>query len=362
LHLTERNIDTPFWIIELDAEGRLSRVYDKRAQREILPDGQLANRLVVFEDKPLNFDAWDIDPFFASKSRETQFLEANAPAETPRAEGVDRLVGARVLERGPVRGVVELRWRVGERTRISQRLTVYAHVPRIDFVTEVDWQERQSLLKVGFPTRIRNRRATYDIQFGTIDRPTHRNTSWEEAAFEVPAQRWADLSDASSGVALLADCKHGFSVHEDTLWLSLLKGGIDPDPNADRGLHHFTYALLPHGPGLQEVRRSAYALTRPLLGIREPAHVGHLSGRFSLADCEDENVVVETAKWAEDEDALVLRVYEAGGGARRAALQVGGSPSGIAEVDLLERNPRSASTPLEFRAREIKSLLVRYGT
>src|SRR5256714_10122722 len=90
-------------------------------------------------------------------------------------------------------------------------MCVYARSPRIDFVTDVDWHERQSLLKVAFPTSIRNRRATYEIQFGTIDRPTHRNTSWEEAAFEVPAQRWADLSDSYYGLALLADCKHGYS-------------------------------------------------------------------------------------------------------------------------------------------------------
>ena len=153
-------------------------------------------------------------------------------------------------ESGPERAVVELRWRIGERTRIVQRLCVYARSPRIDFVTDVEWQERQSLLKVAFPTGIRNRRATYEIQFGTIDRPTHQNTSWEEAAFEVPAQRWADLSDAHHGVALLADCKHGYSVRDDTLWLSLLKGAIDPDPDADRGPHHFTYSLLPHAAGL----------------------------------------------------------------------------------------------------------------
>ena len=129
--------------------------------------------------------------------------------------------------------------RVGERTRIVQRLCLYARSPRIDFVTDVDWHERQSLLKVAVPTGIRNRRATYEIQFGTIDRPTHRNTSWEEAAFEVPAQRWADLSDAHYGVALLADCKHGYRVREDTLWLSLLKGAIDPDPDAS---NHSRYA------------------------------------------------------------------------------------------------------------------------
>jgi alpha-mannosidase len=262
---------------------------------------------------------------------------------------------------------VELRWKIGERSHIAQRMCVYARSPRIDFVNDVDWQERQSLLKVAFPTGIRNRRATYEIQFGTIDRPTHQNTSWEQAAFEVPAQRWADLSDAHHGVALLADCKHGYRVREDTLWLSLLKGAVDPDPDADRGQHRFTYSLLPHAAGLDEVRRAAYGLTRPLLWRREVAHPGQLPPHFSLASVADPAVVVETAKWAEDEDALIVRLYESAGGVTsRTSLALGIAPLAVDQVDLLERNPRALdisaldrTVSLDFRAREIKTVRVR---
>ncbi|MGI9146389.1 MAG: alpha-mannosidase [Chloroflexota bacterium] len=353
LHATEREIESPFWQIELDERGRISRLWDKRYHRQVVPPGQLGNRLVVFEDKPINFDAWDIDAYFFAKSRDVETLE-----------------GVAVRESGPERAVVEIRWRIGERSHIIQRLCVYARSPRIDFVNEVDWHERQSLLKVGFPTGIRNRRATYEIQFGTIDRPTHQNTSWEQAAFEVPAQRWADLSDARYGVALLADCKHGYSVREDTLWLSLLKGAIDPDPDADRGEHHFTYSVLPHAPGLHEVRRAGYALTRPLLWRREGAHAGRLPTQFSLASVTDPGVVVETAKWGEDEDALILRLYEAdGGGTSTASLALGVGAEAVDQVDLLERNPRALevapandAVPLEFRAREVKTLLVRVAS
>jgi alpha-mannosidase len=350
IRATEREIETPFWKIEFDQQGRLTRLWDKRFEREVVPSGQSANRLVVFEDKPINFDAWDIDAFFSAKSRD-----------------VDTLESVSIREAGPERAVVEFRWRIGERSHIVQQLRVYARSPRIDFVNEVEWQERQSLLKVAFPTGIRNRRATYEIQFGTIDRPTHQNTSWEAAAFEVPAQRWADLSDAHYGVALLADCKHGYSVRDDTLWLSLLKGAIDPDPDADRGQHHFTYSLLPHPAGLDEVRRAAYSLTRPLVWRRESAHAGPLPSRFSLASVTDSGVVVETAKWAEDEDALILRLYEADGGVvPTASLALGVTPEGVDQVDLLERNPRplAVSPPneavsLAFRAREIKTIRIR---
>ncbi|HEY0583927.1 MAG TPA: glycoside hydrolase family 38 C-terminal domain-containing protein, partial [Chloroflexota bacterium] len=347
VHASTHQIDSPYWHIELDDHGRIARLWDSLRGREVVPPGEPANRLVVFEDKPLNFDAWDIDAFFRAKSRD-----------------VDQLDRIEVRENGPERVVVESTWRIGDRSRVVQRLCVSARVPRIDFVTQVDWHERQSLLKVAFPTPIRNRRATYEIQFGTIDRPTHRNTSWDEAAFEVPAQRWADLSDAHHGVALLADCKHGFSIDRHTLWLSLLKGAIDPDPDADRGQHQFTYSLLPHGPGLDDVRRAVYGLTRPLLWRRASAHPGPLPTRFSLAHVTDPGVLVETMKWAEDEDALILRMYEADGGARPATLTLGAPPTSVAEVDLLERNPRLLahgphnSVALDLRAREIKTLRV----
>jgi alpha-mannosidase len=346
-----RHIESAYWTIELNERGRITRIYDKHGGREVVPADQLANRLVVFEDKPLNYDAWDIDAYHVAKSIE-----------------VDALEHIEVHESGPERAVLELTWRIGERSRVVQRMCVYARSPRIDFVTDVDWHERQSLLKVAFPTDIRNRRATYEIQFGTIDRPTHRNTSWEEAAFEVPAQRWADLSDSEYGVAVLADCKHGYSVHESTLWLSLLKGAIDPDPDADRGQHHFTYSVLPHAAGLEAVLRAAYGLSRPLLWRREGAHAGNLPTRLSLASVANPSVVIETAKWAEDEDALIVRLYEADGGTRQVTLALEVATDGVDQVDLLERNPRplqlnqAGALPLEFRAREIKTLRVRRPT
>jgi alpha-mannosidase len=341
LQVTPGNIETPFWTIALDERGRITRLWDKRHAREAIPPGEVGNRLVVFEDKPLTFDAWDIDAYYGAKAHE-----------------VDALDGVTVREAGPERGVLECRWRVGGST-IVQRLTVYARLPRIDFVTDVDWQERQALLKVGFRTGIRNRRATYEIQFGTIDRPTHRNTSWEAAAFEVPAQRFVDLSDAHYGVALIADCKHGYNAHEETLWLSLLKGAIDPDPDADRGTHHFTYSLLPHSAGLDEVRRAAYSLSRPLLWRREAAHAGRLSGRFSLASTANPSVLVETIKYAEDEDALIARLYEADGGSTTARLEVGVPVQSIDQVDLLERHPQPIERDLNVRAREVKTVRIR---
>lgn len=362
--VSPRLVETPFWRIELDRVGRISRLWDKRHGRDALAPGELGNRLVVYEDKPLEFDAWEVHAFINEKPTEIDRLEAEAAsgAADVGTEPVDDLEAARVLEHGPERGVLRLRWRHG-RSVILQWLTVYARNPRIDFVTEVEWRERQSLLKVGFPAAVRSRRATYEIQFGTIDRPAHRNTSWDKAMFEVPAQRWADLSDAHYGLALLADCKHGYNATDHTLWISLIKSPIDPDPNADLGRHRFTYSLLPHPAGLEPVRRAAYELTRPLVWRREGAHPGPLPRALSLASCEEGGVLVETAKWAEDEDALVLRLYEADGGATRAHLRLGFTPAGVDEVTLLERDARPVGAgerlALDVRAREVKTLRVR---
>ena len=125
-------------------------------------------------------------------------------------------------------------------------MLLYDQSPRIDFVTRVHWQERQVLLKAAFPVDVRAAEATYEVQFGAITRPTHRNTSWEQEKFEVCGHRWVDLSEAGYGVSLLNDCKYGHDVQGNVLRLTLLRGTERPDPEADRGEHSFTYALLPH--------------------------------------------------------------------------------------------------------------------
>jgi alpha-mannosidase len=372
--MSARHIDTPYLRIELDGAGRITRLWDKQSERDMVPPGTPANRLVLFEDKPLRWEAWDVEPFFSAKPTEVDLLTSTEELEDTEAKQLKDLETARVLESGPERGVLLLRWRSNE-TLVTQRLVVYARSRRIDFVTDVDWHERQMLLKVAFPTTIRSRRATYEIQFGSIERPTHRNTSWEQAAFEVPGQRWVDLSDAHGGVALLADCKHGYSAEDDTLWLSLLRSPIWPDPSADRGRHRFTYSVLPHGPGLGEVRRAAYDLTRPVLWRRVQGNRdGTLPRCFSLASCDPEAAVVETIKRAEDDDdSLIVRLYEAAGGARRTELLFGVVPEAVEQVSLLERNPKPipgaetlgadtngrATIRLALRPHEVKTLRLR---
>lgn len=301
LHVDERALENDAYRIELDERGRMRSLVDKRVAggREVIALGELANQLIAFEDKPLMFDAWDIDLFYEEKPYR-----------------VDDVESLRVVERGPLRGGVEIRRRFLDST-IVQRLLVYRDLPRIDVQTEVDWHQHQVLLKAAFPVAVRATEATYEIQFGTIRRPTHRNTSWDVARFEVPAQRWADLSEGDYGVALLNDGKYGHDVHGHVVRLTLLKSGIMPDPPADQGTHRFTYSLLPHLGDWRggDVVAHAAALNLPLRARRAQGDGSTLPlqpGRSFVA-CDRPGLVVDTVKPAMDGRGLILRFYEAHG-------------------------------------------------
>jgi alpha-mannosidase len=229
-----------------------------------------------------------------------------------------------VIERGPVRAAVRIE-RQFRSTRIRYDIALYAQTPRMDFLADVDWQERQTMLKVAFPVTVRSPHATYEIQFGAIQRPTHRNTSWDQQKFEVPAQRWADLSEAGYGVSLLNDSRYGYDVRGNVLRLTLLRGPEYPDPEADRGQHLFSYALLPHsGDWAQgETVRRARELNEPMLAVPTVAgdRAGDQVGAHSCLQVQGPGVVVETLKPAEDGDGWILRLYEAHGG--RGTVELG---------------------------------------
>jgi alpha-mannosidase len=288
-------MENEFYRVQLNACGQISSLWDKRFEREVLAPEARANVFQAFEDKPLDFDAWDIDIYYQEKMVE-----------------ITHLLEAVVEETGPLRGTLRLQWQFRD-SIITQRIRMYRHTRRIDFCTEVDWREQQTLLKVSFPVNIRATRATYDIQFGSIERPTHWNTSWDYARFENIAHKWVDLSEGNYGVSLLNDCKYGHDVKEHTLRLTLIKSAVDPDKSADQGKHVFTYALLPHAGDWRSggVVREAYDLNYPVLAHPvDGPRSGSLRQDFSFAKIDAENVIIETLKKAEEGDAWVVRVYE----------------------------------------------------
>ena len=219
---------------------------------------------------------------------------------------------------------------------------------RVDFVTEVDWHEDHKFLKVAFPVAVHAAAARFEIQFGHLARPTHANTPFEQARFEVCAQRWADLSEADFGVALLNDCKYGYDVRGHTLRLSLLRAPTAPDPLCDRGRHRFTYALLPHGGDLRAVIAAGYALGAPL-EVRTPGSAAAAASarpaKHSLINVSDPGFVVETVKAADDGRGVIVRGYEALGGRRPVRLSPGFGCTAAVRTDLLEQD--GADVPVD---------------
>jgi alpha-mannosidase len=249
-----------------------------------------------------------------------------------------------------------------------QDITMYAGVPRVDVKMQVDWHEKHILLKVAFPLSAHSDKATFEIPYGSIERPTTRNTPAEQAKFEVPAQRWADLSDTKHGFSLLNDSKYGYDVRGNVLRLSLLRSPEWPDPHADEGHHEFTYSLYPHGGTWREAQtvRRGYELNYKLLAVPSQKHQGTLSSEHSFVRVEPDNVVLTAIKKSEDDDSLVLRFYEWAGRESDVKLQLPPGAQSASETDLMEKpvadlTVRNDAVTVHTKPYEIKTLKVRFA-
>lgn len=327
--------------VELDGKGRIESVFDKDAARETLSSP--GNRFMLYRDLPADFDAWDIEE------------DVYEVGETfPNPESVE------VIETGPVRAIVRQTWKFGNESKLIQDVTLYQGERRVNFRTYVDWNEDETLLKVHFPLAIHAESATYETHFGHHESYTNENTSWDQARFEEPHQKWVDVSEPGFGAAVLNDCKYGVHVDGSDVSLSLLRAPKDPDPEADQGSHTFTYSLLPHEGSLQEagVIREAYEINAPteVLSVGTPTNGASLS-------VSDPSVVVEAVKVAEDSsNRLVVRLYESWGRPTTTQLTTGFPLVDAAEMTLIEDECESLSVgdgsrlSLEFDAFEIKTV------
>jgi alpha-mannosidase len=301
-----------------DERGLLTSIWDKEVGREVLSPGATGNLLQLHEDHPKNWDAWDVDADYRDHSTD-----------------INSLTQSSIEVGGPLRAAVTFVREFG-RSRLEQRMVLDAGSRVLRFETEVDWHEKHRFLKVAFPVAIRSPRATYEIQFGHVERSTHTNTSWDQAQFEVCAHRWADLGEAGYGVALMNDCKYGYDIRGSVMRLSLLRAPTHPDPTADQGRHRFTYALMPHPGDFRQagVIAAAEDLNHPLRTMRGSLAEGE---RRSLVEVDSPEVIVEAVKRAEDSDAVIVRLYEAWGGRCRTRLSTSLAVSRAYLCDLLER-------------------------
>ena len=340
----DHHIETPFYKVILDESGHITSLYDKEHDRELALPGKALNQLRLYEDKPIYYDNWDIDMFYTEKSWP-----------------VDELVSMKWTEEGPVRATVELEYKCS-RSVIRQKVRFYADTRRVDFETWADWKEHQHLLKAEFPLDIHTDEATFEVQFGSVKRKVHTNTTWDKARFESCAQKWMDYSEGHYGVSLLNDCKYGHSVLDGVVALTLIKCGVEPNPNADVEEHRFTYALYPHGGSWQEAGtvREAYKLNQPSYAVDH----GAPGASFSYAAVSPANVILETVKLAEDGGGTVLRLYESENARTKTVLTLPKNSKKAYSVNLLEEIEKelpveNGQVRFTMKPFEIKSILLR---
>ena len=327
---------------EFDHNAILLSAFDKESKRELI--SETGNRLNVYVDHPVNWDAWDIDY--------TYMNTVPAPA---------RGISARKISIGKLRQSLEFELAVGKKSTLKQKIILNANSKRLDFITDADWHERHRMLRVSFQTTVNASDAACDIQYGYTRRPTHTNTSWDFAKFEVAAHFYVDICDANGGIALLNDCKYGHHLSADTLDLNLLRSPTDPDVEADQGKHTFTYSFLPHTETLTQsnVMREAAQLNRDIVVFEGS---GKVNVPFEI--CSTSGVKVFTVKKAEKSDDLIIRLAETYGqnGIIKMAFKQNAE---FFECDMLEWNDFSqiaadnGHIELSFTPFEIKTVRVK---
>lgn len=314
--------ENPFIKVCFNEKMEITSLYEKEAEKELIQEGRCGNVLRTYEDRPMQWDNWDIDVFYQRKPYEADWYSP-----------------ARVIENGEVRMVVEFECGFLDST-VTQQVCLYHQIPRIDFRTKADWKTHHVILKTHFPVDVNTTRASYEIQFGNVERETTNNYSWDTAKFEACGHKWADLSENSSGISLLNDCKYGYGIKKGDMSLTLIKSGTYPNEDADIGEHEFTYSIYPHAGRWQEAKtvEMAYNLNVPMLAKRTGRQEGCGGEYESFLKCSQESCFVEVIKKAEDGKGVIVRMYENKNNRVRAQIQTAYPIAHVYECNLLEEN------------------------
>ena len=347
LKVSCHELENEFLRVALSEEGQITSIYDKEDQRELLKEGQRGNVLMTYEDRPHNYDAWDINHYYKEKSWELTEVQE-----------------IQVTEEGPVRVSLRIRRQYLDSV-IEQTLSLCAGSRELRIQNEIDWREKKILLKSLFPVDIHTDEAVFEIQYGNVSRKTHYNTSWDFARFEVCMHKWMDVSENGYGVSILNDCKYGVSVHDGVIGVSMLKSATYPNPQADKEHHSFCFSIYPHRGDFREAGtiQKAYALNNPMRGIVKENHPGTLPGTYSALAVDVPNVIPEVVKEAEDGQGTVLRLYEAFNRRTRLKLHLGEGPWKAYLCNMLEENEKELRTEgneveLELKPFEIATLRI----
>ncbi len=328
LHVSGLTMENAVLKVTVDAKtGCMTSLYHKGDGFEALAPGGCGNQLQAFKDTPLDDDAWNIDP-----------------GTLDHFTALDQVDSVKLVQQTPLRAVIRVS-RTWQSSKFVQDIVLDAGSDQVEVVNDIDWHETHVLLKAAFPLAASGGDATYEIPYGTIDRPTTRNNSWEQAKFEVPALRWADLGDGKHGLSLINNSKYGYDCQGNVLRLTLLRSPVSPDPNADRGHHSFSFALYPHAGDWKDALtiRHGYEYNSSLMALQVEPHGGELPAEHSFVSVQDGNVVLSAVKKAEDANGLIVRFYEWAGKAGDAVIRV---PPGAASAHVTNLMEVEQGAPL----------------
>lgn len=309
-----------------DRNGRMTSLIEKSSGRESLAGP--ANLLQLFHDRPNHWEAWDVDPtYIESLIRE------------PAASRIE------MITHQPLRVELKATYALSDSSTLEQIIRLDAHSRRVEFHCRVNWNESAKLLRVAFPVNVRATHATYEMQFGHVQRPTHFNTMADRAQFEVPFHKWFDLSEHGFGVSILSESKYGASTLGNVMGISLLRSPKSPDPNADIHEHEFAYAIYPHAGRWEDSHTVAegFAFNQPMRAYPQLGQVN------PPARSLDRNLILDTIKCAEDDDDIILRFYECHGSRGTANIELGFDAASARHVNTLEDD----LGPLQLSGRRI---------
>lgn len=342
--VTENLLENKFVRITFDGNMNICSFVDKRCGRELLKKGETANCLVAYEDKPYDFDAWNIDCYYKEKYWD-----------------INNVTSVSVSRKGSLQGGIKVT-RAFRKSVITQEFVLSFNSAALDFITNIDFKESQTLIKTVFPLDIHQTSAVYDIQYGNVTRPTHNNTSWDEAMFEVYMHKWCDISEGNYGVSLINDCKYGGDIKGSNMRLTLLKSGIWPNPDADKEVHEFTYTLYPHMGGFREgdTVKMGYYKNNPMTFCMGGENSASFES-FSFVTTDSDNIIAEVVKPTEDNDGIIIRLYECYNQRTDAVISINCAFKSCVECDMLEREtseiiPKGNKIGLRFLPYEIKTL------
>ncbi|KAF9892873.1 Glycoside hydrolase, 38 vacuolar alpha mannosidase [Aspergillus nanangensis] len=332
--------------------GVITSLYDSEADREVVAPGGKAGQLVIFDDKPLYWQAWDVEVFHLESRKELQSSKTTIAENDPHRVSV--VTETKISDKSWIRTTISLTAAVGDQPSY------------VEFESEVEWQENMKFLKVEFPVDITNTEASYETQYGIIRRPTHYNTSWDMAKFEVCCHKWADLSENGFGVSVLNDSKYGFATCGNLMRLSLLRAPKAPDAHADMGRHHIRYAILPHaGPLDSRTIRAGYSFNHPL--VLEPAVANATNDIFrSINITGSAALILDVVKRGEDDEdvsrdnllrrsgkSVILRIYESLGGKARGTIHTSLPVKKVWKCNILEDNETALTTSKTAKSTDV---------